>query len=343
MSDINFTSAHKYFRSRTGQLALTYLAIIMTMTLLFSGVIFLSASRQFDRPLEGRGGGRVMMLAPDDLRTMLETRAAEAREELFWNLFFLNLVALGFGLWFSTYLAARTMAPIERAMDEQAQFVSDASHEIRTPLTALGSLNEVFLRRKNKITDAEARELATQNVAETRKLYELTTSLLGLVHAERQPAVMMPVDLQRAVSDAMEHVITAAQAKSITVDDTTPSVAVTSHAERLTQVVKVLLENAVKYSHKQGVVRIYAVTHGDRLTLHVADDGIGIAKGDVPHIFNRFYRADQSRSKQAHDGYGIGLAIAKAISDQIGMNIHVDSRVGKGSDFSIDLPLAKEE
>lgn len=328
-----------YFQSRTGRLALTYLVIIMAMTIIFSMMIFAIASRQFDRPLDGHGAGRIIMGAPDNLRVLLNQRAEEARAELLLSLLFLNLGMLGFGMWFSSYLAARTMAPIERAMQEQVQFVSDASHELRTPLTALTSLNEVALRRKNKITDADARDLAAKNVAETNKLYLLTTSLLGLVHAEQKPELMQPVELQRAVSDAMEHVLQLAQEKSITINDAVPNVNVLSHAERLAQVVKILLENAVKYSHKAGTVMLYTKTHDNIVTLFVADSGIGIAEKDMPHIFNRFYRADQSRSKTRNDGYGIGLAIAKAISEQLGMNIRVESKVGVGSAFSIDLPL----
>lgn len=330
-----------YFRSRTGKLALTYLAIIMAMTILFSVIIYSVASRQFDRPLETHGSQR-MMNAPSDLMAVLDQRAADARADLFFNLLVLNLGMFAFGLWFSTYLAERTMEPIERALNEQIQFVSDASHELRTPLTALGSLNEVVLRRKKKITDAEARELAAQNMSETNKLYMLTTSLLGLVNADRQQVPVGPVDLQRAVSDAMEHVIVAAQEKSITVDDTTPKVQVLSQHEQLMQVMKILLENAVKYSHEGDTVRIYTSTHGTTLTLHVADTGIGIAEHDIPHIFNRFYRAEQSRSKSDHDGFGIGLAIAKTISDQMDMNIRVKSKPGDGADFRIDLPLVKE-
>lgn len=334
-----------YFSSRTGRLALTYLAIIMAMTIIFSVIIFSLASRQFDKPLEGHGAGRIMMNAPDDLRILLDQRAADARAELMLSLLFLNMGMLGFGLWFSTYLAARTMAPIEHAMQEQAQFVSDASHELRTPLTALTSLNEVALRRKSKINDADARELAAKNVTETSKLYNLTTSLLGLVRAENQDNMPMltPVDLQRTVSDAMEYIIPAAQAKLLTVDDTVPNVRVLSNKERLTQVLKILLDNAVKYSHKKGVIHVAAEIQNESVMLSVADSGIGIAGHDLPHIFNRFYRADQSRNKEKNEGYGIGLAIARQISDQMGMNIKVKSNVGEGSVFTIELPLTKEK
>lgn len=331
-----------YIRSRTGRLALTYLAIIMAMTVLFSSIIFTVASRQFDRPLNGRGGP-AMMGEPETIRTLLDQRAADARAELLLSLLLLNLGMLGFGVWFSHYLAERTMQPIERAMKEQEQFVSDASHELRTPLTALSTLNEVALRRKTKISDSEARDLAAKNAAETAKLYHLTSSLLGLVHTNQNTPAISSVDLQQVVSDAMEHITAAAQDKSMTIEDIVPRVKVLTSADRLAQVVKVLLENAVKYSHNRGTVEVRTATHGSTLTLSVVDHGIGIAEADMPHIFNRFYRVDQSRSKAKHDGYGIGLAIAKAISDQLHMNLSVESTPGEGSVFSVDLPLAKAE
>lgn len=333
-----------YLHSRTGNLALTYLCIIMAMTLVFSIIIFSIASRQFDRPLESHGPSRIMASAPEGLRDLLDQRAADARAELLLSLMVLNIGMLGFGIWFSTYLAARTMAPIEQAMQQQAQFVSDASHELRTPLTALTSLNEVALRRKSKINDTEARELAAKNVTETSKLYQLTSSLLGLVHAEHnQTPTTGPVDLQRVVGDAMEHCLAQAQAKFITVEDTVPNVQVRTNAELVTQVVKILLENAVKYSNRKSTVTIKAKIQNYTAALSISDQGIGIAEQDIPRIFNRFFRADQSRNKQKNEGYGIGLAIAKTISDQLGMNIQAKSKVGKGSVFTIELPLAKEE
>lgn len=104
--------------------------------------------------------------------------------------------------------------------------------------------------------------------------------------------------------------------------------------------VRILLDNAVKYSHKNSTVTVSAATHGNKLvTLTITDTGVGIHKDDIPHIFSRFYRADESRSKEHHDGYGLGLAIAKAISDRFAMAIRVTSHPGKGSAFSIDVPL----
>lgn len=330
-----------FLKTRTGHLALTYFAIIMAMTIVFSVVIFAIASNQFDRPLQPRTTFRSVLGGDDTyVRDLLDQRADEARMGLLVGLLILNTGMALFGVWFSVYLARRTMEPIEQAMEEQGRFVSDASHELRTPLTALQAMNEVALRRK-KITDAEARELAQANVTEATKLHALTTSLLGLVTSDRAPVTLKPVDIQAAVADAMSYVVGAAQAKHIEVEDKLPAIRITTDSEKLVHVVRILLDNAVKYSNKNGKVVIAAKELPHMVRLSVTDNGVGIQAADIPHIFSRFYRADASRSKEQHEGYGLGLAIAKTISDRMGWKISATSKFGSGSTFSIDMPVGR--
>ena len=334
--------AKTFLKTRTGHLAMTYLAIIMAMTVIFSVVIFAIASNQFDRPLppkaSNRGGLYSTVMGQDSLQDLLTERANEARLGLFVSLLLLNSGMLLFGVWFSAYLARLTMEPIEEAMEEQARFVSDASHELRTPLTALQSMNEVALRRKKIITDKEARELATANVDQAAKLHTLTSSLLGLVTAGRV-SKREPVELQPVVGDVLGTVVAVAQQKDVTVDDQLPALTVMADRDQLAQVIRILVDNAIKYSLKGGTVQLTAKPQGNKVKLSVIDQGVGIAAADLPHIFSRFYRADSSRSKEQHDGYGIGLSIAKSISDHMHWNISVESEPDKGSTFSIELPL----
>ena len=313
----------------------------MAMTIVFSIVIFSISSNQFDRPLPARNTLRSIVLENGgdiDIKTLLSQRAGEAKLGLFFSLVLLNTGMLAFGVWFSVYLARLTMEPIEKAMEEQSRFVSDASHELRTPLTAIQSMNEVALRRK-KITEKEARELAEVNVKEAAKLHELTSSLLGLVAGAQKPTKLERLDLQKTVADAMSYIVTAAQKKHIAVDDNTEAVTVLANHEQLVHVVRILLDNAVKYSADGGTVRLASKQGAAFVRLSIIDAGIGIKETDIPHIFSRFYRADASRSKGQYEGYGLGLAIAKTISDRMDWNISVKSKPGKGSTFSIDLPV----
>jgi len=331
-----------FLRTRHGRLASTYLAIIMAMTVVFSVVVFAISSVQFSRPVRP---DEIVFQNPwatrQEIHELLERRADEQRLGLVMWLVGLNLIVLVFGAWFSLFLARKTLEPIERAMEEQIQFVSDASHELRTPLTALQTMNEVVLRR-DTISDGQARELAEHNVEEVKKLHELTASLLGLVRAEQATSDTVDVALQEVVADALVVIVDKAQAKEVTVEDETANLVVRAVSSQLSQVVRILLDNAVKYSKPGGNVTLWTEVTDGVARLHVSDDGVGIAQEDFSRIFSRFYRADDSRSKEKTDGYGLGLAIAKSISDQNNMNITVASKLGKGSTFSVDLPLVRD-
>ena len=102
----------------------------------------------------------------------------------------------------------------------------------------------------------------------------------------------------------------------------------------------ILLDNAIKYSHDNGAITLKVATSGKHVNIKVVDQGIGIAEADVPHIFNRFYRADVSRTGSGADGYGLGLAIAKRIVELHRGSIQVDSKQGTGTTISVSLPKA---
>jgi signal transduction histidine kinase len=318
---------------------MTYLAIIMTLTLVFSAIIYFLASSQFDRPAHPRFDYYSEFepsIVRQQFEDLLRQRSSEAKADLLITLGLLNGGVLLLGAGFSYFLARKTLEPIEAAMDAESQFVSDASHELRTPLTALQTTNEVALRKKSLGLD-EARELIGQNVAETIKLRELTNALLGLVQEERTDVPMSRLDLRNVVNDALQTIVPLAQAKSISVEDDIPELYVVANAHSLGQVIRILLENAVKYSPEGSTIRIKAHSNGEAAILQVIDHGVGIAAGDFDKIFRRFYRIDSSRSKQNVQGYGLGLAIAKAVCDRQGMKLGVESELGKGSVFTLGM------
>lgn len=321
---------------------MTYLAIIMTLTLAFSVVIYFLASAQFDRQAHPRfdyGRDGEYSILRQQFEDLLRERSSQAKTDLLITLALLNGGVLLLGAWFSYFLARKTLEPIEEAMDAQSQFVSDASHELRTPLTALQTTNEVALRKKNLGLD-EAKELIGQNITETIKLRELTNALLGLVQEEHGDAPNTRLDLRNVVNDTLQTVIPLAQAKSILVEDEIPEVYVFANANSLSQVIRILLENAIKYSSESSTVHVNAHSDGENVLLQVADEGIGIAADELDKIFRRFYRVDTSRSKQDTHGYGLGLAIAKTICDRQGMSLSVESEPGKGSMFTVGMKRA---
>jgi len=329
----------------TARLSLSYLAIIMLMSIGFSVVFFNTSTHELGRQGPPRDDTQAQIyhdhpkLQDPEIEAFLSQRAAEARHALLIRLITLNAIALVGGSALSYYLARRTLEPIEANMEAQSQFVSDASHELRTPLTALQTTNEVTLRKKN-MTVADARDLLQHNVAEVAKLQALTDSLLRLARQDNTHEPFTPISLQEVAGDAMNAIVMKAQAKNITVDDTVPAVRVLGDKTGLVQAVVILLDNAIKYSPDGSKITLAGGQQGKHGDMTVQDTGQGITAQDLPHIFDRFYRADQSRGKQKVDGYGIGLSLAKKIIEQHHGEIIASSVEGKGATFTIKLPLA---
>jgi signal transduction histidine kinase len=332
----------RILQSATLRLAGTYLAIIMLMSVAFSVVFYYTSAQQLDRQvpvarqqLQARNGP----VFNDELERYLQARADEGRAELLAKLILLNSITLLLGACLSYVLARQSLQPIEEALDAQARFVSDASHELRTPLTALQLTNEVALRKK-KLGAKESRELIEHNLAEATKLKSLSDGLLGLLKQDGQLLEFTSVSLQAAAGEAMNRVAPSAIDKDIAVHDSVPNIMVKSEEGMLTQIITILLDNAVKYSDKASEVHLEARARGKTAYLSVRDQGVGIKASELPHIFDRFYRADTSRSRQHTEGYGLGLSIARKLADQLGAEVTAKSQPGKGSTFTIKLPLA---
>lgn len=333
----------RFIGTPTAKLAATYLAIIMLMSIGFSAVFYSTSARQVARPPVPQSGQfspstTIGTQQPFDIevRRAVEARFAEAREALFMRLIWINLVALVAGGVISYALARRSLQPIEEAMEAQTQFVSDASHELRTPLTVLQTTNEVALRKK-KLDNKDARELIAHNVEEVKKLRDLSDSLLDLLKTDKEIS-LTTVNLQDVVTESLQHIVKVAQQKDITIEEAVPPIKVQSNKLLLSRVMTILLDNAIKYSENEKVIKITAKQIADKTYVYVEDEGIGIKASDLPHIFRRFYRADKSRSTVGVSGYGLGLSIADKITRQLNAKIQAESTVGQGSTFTLILP-----
>jgi len=272
-------------------------------------------------------------------RRFFETRVNEGRGDLLAKLIFLNLLTLVGGAFLSHYLARRTLNPIERALEAQSRFASDASHELRTPLAAIQTENEVALRSKN-LTLPRAKELLSSNLEEVMRLRDLSDGLLRLARGDQLH--VQPLWLDDIVTEAVNRVLKTAQLKRVSIEETVPHVQVMGDKDALVQVVVALLDNAIKYSDKKSEVTITSEKGATAHKLAVRDHGTGIPAEQLPHIFDRFYRVDASRTKQTTSGYGLGLAIARHIIEQHKGSIHVKSAPGKGSTFTLTVPVATQ-
>ena len=318
-------------QQRVRRLALSYLAVIMTLSLAFSVIIYAITSVQLNRPLPpGEHAQQPPELVERQFSRRLEQRNRETRGLVIMSLVVLNGAMLLVGYWLSLLLARRTLAPIERAMRAQVQFVSDASHELRTPLTALMTTNEVALRKKT-LDEKKVRVVFQRNIDEVEKLRELTDNLLQLTQVDNQQIEKQAIDMAKLVRDTVDRYQPVADKKQVVLDMQVPSVTRVVAVAAAAQILGTLIDNAIKYSPLGSTV----VIRLDGQTLSVVDQGIGIAKQNQAKIFDRFYRSDEARTRGHSSGYGLGLAIAKSVADKNGYQLSVKSEPGQGSTFSL--------
>ncbi len=264
----------------------------------------------------------------------------EAKDRIVISLIFVNtgifIVSGGLGY----ILAGRTLKPIQEMLDEQNRFISDASHELKTPITSLKSAFEVYLRNP-KPTLSKSKILIKESLGETNKLQTLTESLLQLAQYKKLNGSreFTKVELEEVVYESVKRVKPKADLAGIKIRKDINSFNMLGNKDSLVNLVTIILDNAIKYSKKNSIVLISSTKKSGKGLIIIRDQGIGIAKKDLPHIFDRFYRADLSRSKVKADGYGLGLAIAKEIVKEHGGAIKVESKIRKGSVFSITLPI----
>ncbi len=254
----------------------------------------------------------------------------------------------------------KMLTDLEKATQTQRRFVADASHELRAPLTTIQG-NLAFLQRHvDEVPPEERRTMLSDAHEETLRLAQLVEELLLLARADAsvdaplalstpdapaQEKQAQPVELDHTVLQLMRQfrgrLSTEEAGPTFEVGHIEP-IRVKGDEENIRRVLLILLDNALKYTvnneqGEAGRVTVSLERTGDEALLRVRDTGIGIDPDDLPHIFERFYRADRARSRQ---GTGLGLSIAQTIVEQLNGRISAESVPGQGSTFSIWLPLA---
>jgi heavy metal sensor kinase len=234
------------------------------------------------------------------------------------------------------------IARLQRSFDEVRRFTADAAHELRTPLAAMRTEAEVALRSPRS-AERDARMLENQ-LEEIERLTRLVSHLLFLCREESGVGVSQfrPVRLDTLVREVAEHMEVAARDKGLDlVLDLQQTLHVSGEADRLRQLFFNLLDNAIKYT-PAGTVTIQGAAAGGHARVTVADTGIGIPDEHVPHVFERFYRVDPSRSPDTA-GNGLGLAICRSIAESHAGRLEIASIVGMGTGVSLVLPIARED
>ena len=235
------------------------------------------------------------------------------------------------------------LARLEGAFHRMTKFTADASHELRTPVSVMRTSAELSLRKPR--TAEQYREALCQILVESEKVSQLIEQLLILARADAGPAVLplVPTDLTMTLSTACQEASPLAQAKQLTFCEFLPQqpLWIRGDASALGRLFLILLDNAVKYTPGGGRIEVRLSTEDGLAVANIRDTGIGIAPEDLPHVFDRFYRADPARSRES-GGAGLGLAIGRWIVEAHHGEIRVESQPSKGSSFQIRLPLARE-
>jgi signal transduction histidine kinase len=236
------------------------------------------------------------------------------------------------------------IARLETSFGGLRRFTADASHELKTPLAVLrADVERAMAETAGQTERMVALEEALQEV---KRMTDLVESLLTLARADegRFDLHREPVELQPLIQEVYETALILGEAQGVTVNlPFTTDAVVMADRTRLRQLFLNLVTNAIKYTPAGGKVELGLGRHPDNVTFAVRDTGIGISAADFPHIFERFWRADRVRSRMSErGGFGLGLAISQWIAQAHGGSLTASSRLGRGSLFTVTLPIANE-
>lgn len=318
----------------------------MIISLIFSVAIFTTASNEVTERLnqlqikfeDVRGEFPAGITLPNRLHyiELREAQGEEAKRNLLMQLLYVNIALLAAGGAGAYFLARRTLQPLEASHEAQLRFVSDASHELKTPLTVMQTEIEVGLKNKN-LSLEEAKTLLGSNLEEVIKLSTLSATLLQLAQLDNTELEKEPIVLGTLVEAIIKKYDPLG--KRLTLANNSKQATVFANPASIEELITILIDNALKYSPEMSVIHVttHRVTKGVKLT--VTNTGAGIAADDLPHVFDRFYRADPARTKNKQiSGHGLGLSLAKRIVEQHQGELRAASAPGGETTFTAILP-----
>ena len=293
-----------------------------------------------------------------------EIRRPQLRMEIFKKnaqdlentIFYIDTVLLFLVSWISFILAGQTLKPIRETLDIQRRFIADASHDLRTPLTIMKTEIEVGLafsdtEKKNTLKDdrdyidilknnREYISILKSNLEEIDKMSALVSNLLLIARSEKDEEekdfkIIQSKDFINKIVIKFESQIKSKKLNLTLKNNIDQKIKINTNTfERALQNI---IQNAVNYTKEGGHIRVTTFSEEKYLTMEISDTGVGISSIDLPHIFDRFYKAEHSRNDSS--GSGLGLSIAKQIIDNHGGVIKIESNVNAGTKVIINLPI----
>ena len=334
-------------KSEVNRLTLSYLAVIMTLSLIFTGIIYLLSTASLNRPLVPSEDENISVnVEASELeehsfertfKKRLERRDNTTRLTIVCSLLGFNLGIFVIGIFVSRSLAKLTLAPIERAMMKQTQFIFDASHELKTPLTAMLVRNEVALRKKS-LPEEKAREVIEKNIEEILKMKELTASMLDMARENGDREKTEEIIVSDFLGELREKMVPVTDEYGVKIElklDLGKNKTAVVAKKTLEQILTIFLDNAIKYSGEK-IIYLRAGRRGKNVSFSVKDNGVGVKKEDQKKIFERFYQIDTARTRtEDKTSHGLGLAIAKNLAERQGYRIMLRSGEKRGAEFEV--------
>ncbi|MDD2413678.1 MAG: ATP-binding protein [Eubacteriaceae bacterium] len=239
----------------------------------------------------------------------------------------------------SYFLAGKSLQPIKETFENQKKFIADASHELRTPLTVIQTNVEVLKLKEDEVLSDNLRWLNNISV-ESETMSKLVSELLNIAQADNKKIVLerKVFDLSALCAEIIDLMFDIALEKDITLKaEIQENVDYKGDEEKIKQAIRILVDNAIKYTAKNGVVSLKLMESLRSVCISVKDNGVGLSNEDQKKIFSRFYRVDDARNHKT-GGFGLGLNIADMVVKQHNGKIKIESELNVGSTFTIVLP-----
>ncbi len=266
---------------------------------------------------------------------------SEARDAVKKTLFisgFLTVCGLVIVFFISLLLSGLAIRPVKRSWKQQHQFVADASHELKTPLTVILANNNIIMSHKDDTVESQEKWLNSTK-EEAEHMSKLVGDLLFLAKSdgEQSPVVFSEIDLSDICENVSLQFDPVAFEKGLNLTcDVQPGITMQGDGTQLNQLVRIFLDNACKYTPEGGDIALRLAKTGPQTIMSVTNTGDPIPKESLEHLFERFYRVDEARTRTSSEGgYGLGLAIAKTIVERHGGIVRVESTAEKGTIFTV--------